>query len=235
MCAESDAKTLAMREIGSLGPRGVFETTPRSQKSLLNPKKIRARNELVMARLLDEVLVIDVESTCWEKQPPAGQVSEIIEVGLTTLDVRTLERTQKFSFFVRPTRSEVGPFCTQLTSIKPEDVAEAPSLSEVCQRLKKEFHSKERLWASYGDYDRRQFERNCSELGFDAPFGTSHLNVKTLLAILHGWKHEVGMHEALEKLGLPLEGTHHRGGDDAWNIAALLAVVLKKYRGSEMV
>jgi inhibitor of KinA sporulation pathway (predicted exonuclease) len=31
--------------------------------------------------------------------------------------------------------------------------------------------------------------------------------------------------------GLPLEGTHHRGHDDAWNIAAVLWEVLKKLRG----
>jgi inhibitor of KinA sporulation pathway (predicted exonuclease) len=36
---------------------------------------------------------------------------------------------------------------------------------------------------------------------------------------------------ALERLGLPLEGTHHRAVDDAWNIAAILSAILKKYRG----
>jgi len=31
-------------------------------------------------------------------------------------------------------------------------------------------------------------------------------------------------------LGLPLEGTHHRGGDDAWNIAAILSALLLAMR-----
>jgi len=30
--------------------------------------------------------------------------------------------------------------------------------------------------------------------------------------------------------GEPLEGTHHRAGDDAWNIAAILAAVLRRAR-----
>ena len=34
------------------------------------------------------------------------------------------------------------------------------------------------------------------------------------------------MDAALGMLGLPLEGTHHRGGDDAWNIAAVLLALL---------
>ncbi|MFE2626194.1 DNA polymerase III, partial [Streptomyces caelestis] len=31
--------------------------------------------------------VVDVEATCWEGQPPPGQVSEIIEIGLTVVDL----------------------------------------------------------------------------------------------------------------------------------------------------
>ena len=38
------------------------------------------------------------------------------------------------------------------------------------------------------------------------------------------------MDEALRLLGLPLEGTHHRGGDDAWNIAAVLLALLPLLR-----
>ena len=34
------------------------------------------------------------------------------------------------------------------------------------------------------------------------------------------------MARALEMLALPLEGTHHRGADDAWNIAGILARLL---------
>ncbi len=30
------------------------------------------------------------------------------------------------------------------------------------------------------------------------------------------------MAQALDTAGLPLEGRHHRGEDDAWNIAALV-------------
>ena len=43
---------------------------------------------------------------------------------------------------------------------------------------------------------------------------------------MQNWEKEVGM--ALDKLGLPLEGTHHRGVDDAWNIAKILVTGLIK-------
>ena len=41
------------------------------------------------------------------------------------------------------------------------------------------------------------------------------------------------MSEALKRMGLPLEGIHHRGGDDAWNIAAILSRVLRSSRVDE--
>jgi inhibitor of KinA sporulation pathway (predicted exonuclease) len=67
-------------------------------------------------------------------------------------------------------------------------------------------------------------------LGVSYPFGVSHLNVKTLFSIVHGLDREVGMDEALEQLGLAMEGTHHRGADDAWNIAAVLCELIRRAR-----
>jgi len=37
---------------------------------------------------------------------------------------------------------------------------------------------------------------------------------------------------AYQRLGLTMEGTHHRGADDAWNIAGLLGRLLAPSRGS---
>ncbi|MBE7532664.1 MAG: hypothetical protein HS099_23410 [Ardenticatenaceae bacterium] len=37
---------------------------------------------------------------------------------------------------------------------------------------------------------------------------------------------QVGMARALQILKMPLEGTHHRGHDDAWNIARILGTLL---------
>lgn len=184
-----------------------------------------------MAKVLDQVLVIDVESSCWDGLPPAGESSDIIEVGLCVLDLGSLRRLEKRSILVRPQRSSVSPFCTSLTTLKPTDFESAGSLAEACQILRKEYSSRERIWASYGDYDRRQFERNCKDLGVTYPFGPSHMNVKSLFAMQEGHEREQGMARALNLLGLPLEGTHHRGHDDAWNIALILATLLRRGRG----
>jgi inhibitor of KinA sporulation pathway (predicted exonuclease) len=185
-----------------------------------------------VARLLDQILVVDVESTCWEGSPPAGQVSEIIEVGVAMVDVGSLRRVERESILVRPVRSEVSKFCTGLTTMRAEDLRGAGSLAEAVEVLRRRFKSRERLWASWGDYDRRQFERVCGELGVAYPFGGSHLNVKTLFAVAHGLEREVGLDEAYRRLGWEMEGVHHRGGDDAWNIAGVLCGLLGGIRGA---
>jgi inhibitor of KinA sporulation pathway (predicted exonuclease) len=179
-----------------------------------------------VARQLDQIVVIDVEATCWESTPPTGQEPEIIEIGICALSAGNRQRLEGRSVLVRPQRSTVSAFCTRLTTLTQEQVSTGLAFAEACAQLQKEFLTKERVWASYGDYDRRQFERQCRAERITYPFGPSHLNVKTLFALVHGLPHEVGMDEALKTLHLPLEGTHHRAGDDAWNIALILATLL---------
>ena len=181
-----------------------------------------------MAKSLDMMLVVDLESTCWEKNPPEGQVSEIIEVGLATLDLKELKLVEKRSILVKPLMSTVSSFCEELTTITQSMLdEEGVTLAEACRILKKEYRSKDRLWASWGDYDRRQFERDCKAKGIGYPFGPTHLNAKSMYALLSGLTNEVGMARALEDLGIELEGTHHRGHDDAWNIAKVVTHILK--------
>ncbi|MFB2917295.1 MULTISPECIES: exonuclease domain-containing protein [Aerosakkonema] len=183
-----------------------------------------------MAKKLDRIIVVDIEATCWSGSPPPGQENEIIEIGICTLDIATGKRLEKESILVKPERSTVSEFCTQLTTLTQAQVDTGISFVEACAMLKQKYLSHQRVWASYGDYDRRQLERQCESRHISYPFGTRHINVKTLFAIIHGLPIEVGMDEALQLLNLPLEGTHHRGGDDAWNIAAIFSELLLKRR-----
>lgn len=57
----------------------------------------------------------------------------------------------------------------------------------------------------------------------DYPLSDGHINVKTLFGQLHPTvRKSVGMARALSALNFTLEGTHHRGVDDARNIAKIL-------------
>jgi inhibitor of KinA sporulation pathway (predicted exonuclease) len=166
--------------------------------------------------------VVDVEATCWEGEPPTGQVSEVIEVGLTTVDLNSGSRTGRHRVLVRPTRSVVSEFCTELTGLTQDEVDNGVSFADACRILAASYRADMRPWASWGDYDRLQFQRQCGATGTPYPFGRVHVNAKAVFTSAHGLRKRPGMARALQIAGLPLEGRHHSGADDAWNIAALI-------------
>ncbi|WP_218021461.1 3'-5' exonuclease [Nocardia acidivorans] len=138
------------------------------------------------------------------------------------------ERVAEHSILVRPERSTVSEFCTELTTLTPELVATGISFAEACALLRTEFHADSRPWASWGAYDRQQFERQCAATEVPYPFGSRHTNAKLAFSASRGTGHRFGMAGALKAAELPLEGTHHRGGDDAWNIAALIIDMMRR-------
>jgi inhibitor of KinA sporulation pathway (predicted exonuclease) len=179
-----------------------------------------------MEKLFDQIIVIDVEATCWKDKAPDEQVSEIIEIGVCPLEVSSGTRLGKESILIRPEHSTVSEFCTHLTTLTQEQVNGGLSFEEACRLLREKYLTRKRTWASYGEYDRNQFERQCRLFGVEYPFGTRHINVKNLFALMNGLDRERGMAGALTYLGLSQEGTHHLGGDDAWNIARILLELL---------
>lgn len=170
--------------------------------------------------------VIDVEATCWDGQPPPGSVSEIIEIGLTVVDLSTRSRVSRHRVLVRPARSTVSAFCTELTGLTQAEVDRGVTFAEACRILVEEYGAGERPWASWGEYDRLQFARQSQADGVAYPFGhpteRTHTNAKAVFTAAYGLRKKPGMSHALRIAGLPLEGRHHRGEDDAWNIAALV-------------
>ena len=175
----------------------------------------------------NKILVIDVEATCWNHAVPDGMENEIIEIGLCLLDLRTKQPEGKRSIMVKPKRSTVSEFCTELTTITPEMADKGISFRQACQILVDEYDAPDLPWASYGQYDKNQFMRQCRSFGVEYPFSDEHYNVKTSIAYARNWPKSIGMNGALAKLKLPLIGTHHRGHDDAWNIARILATMLE--------
>lgn len=174
-----------------------------------------------------DFLVIDLEATCDDAGAVPRHQMEIIEIGAVLVDGATLEPSAEFQTFIRPVRHpELTPFCTELTSITQAMVAEAPRFPEAIEALREfmgEFTGEERpLFCSWGNYDRNQFNQDARHHGVELPFGSDHLNLKQAFSDQLGTTKRFGMAGALKKVGIALEGTHHRGIDDARNIARLL-------------
>ena len=178
-----------------------------------------------MAKLLDKVLVVDIEATCWEKIP-RGSTNEIIEISLTVLNTKTNKNEANEGIIVKPTTTTVSEFCTQLTTLTQADVDKGITFAQACGVLTNNYQSTKYTFASWGDYDRNQFKRQCEKELVPYPFSTTHLNVKNLFAIKYKLDKEVGMMEALQLSKLEHTGVHHRGFSDSLNITNLLLHLL---------
>ncbi len=171
----------------------------------------------------NKIIVIDLEATCWNGKIPPGEVSEIIEIGICVLDTDTGETSKNKGILIQPERSKVSPFCTELTTITQDMLDEKGILlKDAFTKLREEYNPKEYTWASYGFYDLKMMKSQSKFKRLEYPMSHDHINVKELFTEVRGISRKVGMKGALGILNIPLDGTHHRGVDDARNIAKIL-------------
>ncbi|TYA78605.1 3'-5' exonuclease [Seonamhaeicola marinus] len=169
------------------------------------------------------IIIIDLEATCWNGEIPKGQVNEIIEIGICVLDTVSGIISKNKGILIKPERSKVSTFCTELTTITQELLDDKGiSFTEACSELREDYQAKNYTWASYGAYDLNMMKRQCKFRGEEYPLSQDHINVKELVFKTKGLSKKVGMNGALKQLNMELEGTHHRGVDDAKNIAKIL-------------
>lgn len=173
-------------------------------------------------------LVIDVEATCAEDNSIPRHETEIIEIGAVIVDATTFDMLDEFQSFIRPIRHpRLTHFCTHLTTIRQIEVDISPTYPIVIKKLEtwlKPYRAS--LFCSWGEYDQIQIERECRHHRVNYPLGVRHLNLKTEYAHRHRLPKQVGMQTALRQAGLHLQGIHHRGIDDARNIARLLPYIV---------
>lgn len=178
-------------------------------------------------------IIFDLEATCWEGSSK-GSLSEIIEIGAVKLD-KELNETDCFQSFVKPTQNtELSEFCTKLTNITQEDVSNAPYFDVAIHQFENWItHNTDYIYLfSWGKYDKNQILTEANAKGYAG-------NILQLLDKHHSLKHEFaafrqiklcGMASALHMLGIELKGIHHRGIDDAKNIAEIFKTVYPEWK-----
>jgi len=169
-------------------------------------------------------LIIDLEATCSDNGIVPRDEMEIIEIGAVLQSARTFEIESEFQTFVRPVRNpNLTKFCMELTGITQSDVAGAPSFQEAIEDLKEWMDPfGDTLFCSWGDYDRKQFLQDCEYHRIAYPFHSEHLNLKARFSESNGGTKKLGITGALRNLNMNFEGSHHRGLDDARNIARIV-------------
>lgn len=170
-------------------------------------------------------IIFDLEATCWNTGDNHQSTHEIIEIGAVKLD-NQCEILSKFQHFVRPTLNPIlSDFCTKLTSITQNDVSNALTLDVVIRLFENWIlqGSEAVTMISWGQYDKNQILKECISKNIHTKMELTlekHINLKQEFA-RHRKMKQCGMKKALDILDIPLEGSHHRGIDDARNIAKI--------------
>jgi len=170
-------------------------------------------------------LIIDLEATCWENHRNKDNM-ETIEIGAVLVN-NDYEVIEGYQIFIKPIKNpKLSEFCKDLTSIKQEDVNNAEIFPIAFAKFIKwvEIKSKESIkniiFCSWGYYDKKQLVKDCELHDINYPFQV-HYSIKHKFAEIKNLKKAIGMVKTLQMCKISLDGTHHRGIDDAKNIAKI--------------
>lgn len=178
----------------------------------------------------DHWLVIDLEATCCNDGQFPREEMEIIEIGAVIVAGKTFRPVDEFQIFVRPDRhTTLTDFCRKLTGIEQAVVDSAVGFPEaMCRLTDWKAGFPDAVFCSWGEYDHRQFERDCKLHDVAWPFGDCHVNLKKLYTQRFSLKRGEGFGQALGKHNLIFEGRPHRGIDDARNIVRMLPIIFEQ-------
>ena len=173
------------------------------------------------------LLAIDLEATCDKAQLPIAK-REIIEIGAVIVDVSASSKVAEFQSFVRPVKTKIlTEYCTSLTTIQQKDVDDAPLFPEVLAQLVcflADFPDAQ--FCAWGDYDFRQFQRDCATHEQTFPFA-KQLDVSRSFRRKRKLDRRPSLREAAAHLSVDFEGKHHRAIADARCLADILICMLK--------
>ena len=178
-----------------------------------------------------DVIVFDIECTCWDDTAGKSRDErETIEIGAVKLDGINWNVVSTFDIFIKPVNNPIlSPYCTNLTTIKQEDVDKATTFGEAIHEFDVwSFTSGYNvpLYLSWGYFDKNHLIMEAGKKGYTGRLITNigsmynHVNVKERFAQRMGGK-PCGVSKALGRLEMQFEGTQHRGVDDAVNIAKI--------------
>lgn len=180
-------------------------------------------------RSLKRAVFADLELTCWNGPPPAGEKPEIIQIGIAEIDLATLEPRRTFMRHVRPRVSRISPFCQALTGITPAEARAGRPLEEVARSVRREFG--QTPWIAWGDDD-AALRAAAAEQGCETPLPGPQFNLSLLFHQLIGSERKLGLEEAMALLGLAFEGRPHDALTDAINTGRLFSALSRLLRNN---
>ena len=176
-------------------------------------------------------IIYDLEATCWQGAPPS-KVQEIIEIGALLLNPYG-EVKSVFNRFVRPKLSPyLSAFCQELTSIRQENVDRADPFPLVIEDFQDwaEIYEEDYILCSWGNFDKKLLIQDCILHKMEYDWVEKHINLKRQYHELKRLRRTRGLKGTVTSEGFEFTGVHHRGIDDAENLAKIFRKYLDEWR-----
>lgn len=169
------------------------------------------------------MIIIDLEATCDEPKRDefSGSNKEIIEIGAVRICRDTGRELGRFESVVRPVLNPtLTEFCKNLTGITQAEVDAADTFPSVAERFNEWAGADVVYWASWGEYDRHQWDYDAQRYNLPS-LPWSHINLKKVFPKATKIKRR-GLNSVFSELGLEVPATYHRALTDALMIKELL-------------
>lgn len=176
-------------------------------------------------------IVFDLEATCWQGRPPS-LVQEIIEIGAVLINGYG-EVESIFASFIRPKMNpRLSTFCQELTSIRQNDIDRARNFPAVIEDFQDwaAIFEEDYLLCSWGSFDKKMLIQDCLLHKIEHDWAEPHINLKQQYQEIKRLRQPKGLKAAVNGEGFEFDGVHHRGIDDAKNLAKLFTKYLDEWR-----
>lgn len=180
------------------------------------------------------ILVIDIEKTCWKPGvKPRDEESEIIEIGVARV-TPSLEVISSPSIVIKPTRSKVSPFCTNLNGwtqaeLDRTGIPYAQGIEKLTSYIRSFTPT---AWASWTPME---WDDLCGTSGVFQNKGMPMLYFSIHTRVELFLKKEVSLAEAATEICGEFKGTPNRGRFDAGNVAKIISVLIKNHPKDRLV
>ena len=166
----------------------------------------------------DKIAFFDLEMCCWEN---SKRVGEIIEIGLSLVDVENKEVVKTAQYYVKPEKDDISEYCTNITGITPQIIKkQGRPLNEALKTMIKNFGGQNRIYSAWGRDDTVLFSE-CKEKGIEHPF-FEFINLGTFYRLKYNRTSQAtSLQDTLELHNIEFEGKAHSGLVDSYNLAKL--------------
>lgn len=184
---------------------------------------------------LEYICVLDFEATCW-KNTNNHEIIEFPSVLLRWTSYDDIKEISRIQIFVKPKKNPViSDFCEKLTGITQEMIDHGKSLNVALKDhlnwLNKNTKNnlKKVMFVTCGRWDiETMLPMDLKTTGIKAhPVYKSFVNIKELFNIVTR-KGKLSLVPMLEYFGLELEGRHHSGIDDCYNISRIFIELVRE-------